>query len=61
MLTLYWVNHVLPSQNKEHCIVLYCTNMSLQRVVQTTAEMVMVDKGPHSKCRCAPIPVVQLY
>ena len=22
--TLCWVNHVLPSQNKEHCIVLYC-------------------------------------
>ena len=21
--TLYWVNHVLPSQKKEHCIVLH--------------------------------------
>ena len=20
----YWVNHLLPSQNKDHCIVLYC-------------------------------------
>ena len=30
--TLNWVNHVyLPSQNKEHCIVLYCTIISTGR------------------------------